>query len=98
MLSSRNDSLIAVVNRRRCRLVSASEPSGITEAIWNAPQILRSSYCMVYGGAGARKRVRRAGGRLDMILLTSATGSMGRNLIDVPTSDGADVRAVTRHP
>jgi uncharacterized protein YbjT (DUF2867 family) len=33
-----------------------------------------------------------------MILLTSATGSMGRNLIDVPTSDGADVRAVTRHP
>jgi nucleoside-diphosphate-sugar epimerase len=33
-----------------------------------------------------------------MILLTSATGSMGRYLIDALTSDGADARAVTRHP
>jgi uncharacterized protein YbjT (DUF2867 family) len=29
-----------------------------------------------------------------MILLTSATGSMGRYLIDALTSDGADARAV----
>jgi uncharacterized protein YbjT (DUF2867 family) len=33
-----------------------------------------------------------------MILITGATGSLGRYLIDVLARDGADVRAVTRHP
>src|SRR6266545_2638183 len=57
MLSSRSDSLIAVVNRRRRRLASGS--SRVTELIWYGPRIqilwfsYRSEYSRQATGQGA---------------------------------------------
>jgi uncharacterized protein YbjT (DUF2867 family) len=53
---------------------------------------------MAYGEQGTRQRGTRTAERLTTLLVTGATGTIGRPLVDLLAGAGAEVRAVTRNP
>src|SRR5262245_18465706 len=55
-------------------------------------------YLLVYREHDSRGRGPRPSERLVMLLVTGATGTIGRPLIDVLVGEGAKVRAVTHGP
>src|SRR4029453_17923078 len=53
---------------------------------------------MLYGRQDSRGRGPRTSEGLVMLLVTGATGTIGRPLIDILVNQGAKVRAVTHNP
>src|SRR6266536_1551237 len=91
ILDSRSERLIAAVNRLRRRPASAPSPGDMD-------LILYVSRIVWYPEDRVLRKGTRTDGRLTMILVTGATGNVGREAVNLLLAEGEKAAAVTRNP